>query len=310
MKRFLYMMAVFPLVCSCEKILPDLPAETEEEISVPEPAPEPEPEPEPETPVMPDLPGPPEGASVFRFTDRTMASLASGENFYCPVTGYSYSPYTLRFLDPFTYSSANPNGWSTSTANKTVSGPLLSDEEYRSVYPYIFFYSPSNAIYGPASKYSVMMLYSYDAMLFVNQLGTPAVNFRRLESSGASSDESKAASWVRDGLVVSISTAPDGTVTVSTAESSLNRNFKVDKTTQLYSASGTGRDTWKEGDVIIIQHLGRYGNVTDKEYLSTGFIHIKKIVSTGYDPSTGDFITSDSHASLTVDSYWENYLGI
>ena len=255
------------------------------------------------SPYDPEVPS---DGTVRYFKGRTLAGQAFGENFYCPLNGHSYSPYSLRFLDPFTYSSSNPNGWSFSSANKPGSGsPLLSDAEYRSVKPYILFFPPGNYIYGPASKNTAMMMYSFDAMLFVNQLGTPALNFRRLESSGAASEEATVAGWVRKAEIQSIATAPDGTVTVRTASSSVSRNFKVDKTSLQYSASGTGRDVWREGDVIMVQHLGRYGNVDDKEYLSSGFIHILAINSDGYNSSTRDFVTMDSYASLTIDSYWE-----
>lgn len=246
------------------------------------------------------------GKSVWYYKDCTMAGAACADNFLCLVNGHSYSPYTLRYLDPFTLLSANPNGWSTSTANKLANGtPELSDEEYRSVKPYILFYTATNTIYGPASKYIAMQAYSYDAMLFVSQMGTPALMFRRLETSGADSSEQTVAKWVRNASIDNISTATDGTVTIKSGSSTVSRNFKVDKTIVQYDAKGDSRDTWKQGDVIMIQQLGRYGNITDKEYLKTGMVYIKQIVSDSYDSKTGDFKTMDHYSRLILDCYWE-----
>lgn len=246
------------------------------------------------------------GKNVWYYKDCTLAGPACADNFLCPVNGHSYSPYTLRYLDPFTLLSSNPNGWSTSSANKLAgSTPGLSDEQYRSVKPYILFYTATNTIFGPASKYSIMQAYSYDAILFVNQMGTPAIMFRRLETSGAASEEQTVAKWTRNAGIDNITTASDGTVTVKSGSSTVSRNFKVDKTNVQYDAKGDSRDTWKQGDVIMIQQLGRYGNITDKEYLKTGLIYVKQIASDSFDSKTGDFKTMDHYSRLIIDCYWE-----
>ena len=132
-----------------------------------------------------------------------------------------------------------------------------------------------------------------------------ALMFRRLSASGAASDEDTVAKWVRNGSIDNITTTTDGTVTVKSGSSSISRNFKVDKSTVQYDANGDSRDSWKQGDVIMIQQLGRYGNVTDKECLKTGMIYVKQIVSDNYDSKTGDFKTMDHYSRLILDCYWE-----
>lgn len=245
--------------------------------------------------------------AIWCNTSCSLSGPAKPDNFLCLVNGHAYSPYTLRYLDPFTLNTSNPNGWSVSNSCKLEgSSPVLSDEQYRSVMPYIMFYPATNTIYGPASKNNVMQAYSYDSMLYVNQFGTPALMFRRLGASGAAPEENTVAQWVISGTIEDIVTASNGNVSVKNGSLTITRDFKVDKTSAQYSTSSTNRDSWKAEDVIMIQQLGRYGNASSgKEYLKSGFCYIRQIQSDSYDPVSGAFRTMDHYSTLIVDCYWE-----